>query len=400
MDDVITVALAFAPDLCTMTEPLFVDVVLDGRLARGQTVAYRGRQILPGRRAEDDAHLHRCRRPPLPRRSSRKRSALRRAARQVGSEGMTMRATPILFDCDPGHDDAIALVMAHRSPAIDLLGVTTTCGNAEIEKTTSNCLRILEFIGAGDVPVAQGCYRPLARPLVLGTADGPSGLEGSPYLPMPTKTGRAAARGRLPGGAAAARSRSRSVIVATGPLSQYRPHGPQAPATSCPKIKELVWMGGVFYRKSEIITPTEFNAFCDPEALKIVLDSGVPLTMVGLDVTMQVLVEAPQYAEFEKIDTPLGKVVVDWLKFYEKLHRNSMGVGGALHDPLALAVVIDPTLIRTKPVHVGVNLAGTYAFGATVADFWGERGEKPNAKIAYEVDADRFFDLLYSLLRD
>ena len=115
-------------------------------------------------------------------------------------------------------------------------------------------------------------------------------------------------------------------------------------------------MGGVFYRKSEIITPTEFNAFCDPEALKIVLDSGVPITMVGLDVTMQVLVEAPQFAELEKIDTPLGKVVVDWLKFYEKLHRNSMGVGGALHDPLALAVVIDPTLIRTKPVHIGVNL--------------------------------------------
>ncbi|RWQ64110.1 MAG: nucleoside hydrolase, partial [Mesorhizobium sp.] len=95
-------------------------------------------------------------------------------------------ATPILFDCDPGHDDAIALVMAHRSPAIKLLGVTTTCGNAEVEKTTANTLRILEFIGAGDVPVAQGCHRPLARPLVLGTADGPSGLEGSPYLPQAT----------------------------------------------------------------------------------------------------------------------------------------------------------------------------------------------------------------------
>ena len=92
--------------------------------------------------------------------------------------------------------------------------------------------------------------------------------------------------------------------------------------------------------------------------------------------------------------------VVDWLKFYEKLHRNSMGVGGALHDPLVIAAVIDPTLIRTKPVHVGVNLAAGYSFGATVADFWNERGEKPNANIAYEVDSDRFFDLLYSLLRD
>ncbi len=99
-----------------------------------------------------------------------------------------IRPTPIIPDCDPGHDDAIALVMAHRSQAIDLLGVTVTCGNAELDKCVSNTLRILEFIGAGDVPVAAGCYRPLARPLVLGTADGPSGLEGSPYPPMATKT--------------------------------------------------------------------------------------------------------------------------------------------------------------------------------------------------------------------
>ena len=309
-----------------------------------------------------------------------------------------MACVPILMDCDPGHDDAIALVMAHRSPAIDLLGVTTTCGNAEVERTTTNGLRILEFIGAGHIPVAKGCYRPIARPLVLGTADGPSGLEGSPYLPMPTKTVEPAhavdfLAARL------AEQPEPIQVVATGPLCniglmilKHR--------YVLPKIKELIWMGGVFYRKSEIITPTEFNAFCDPEALRIVLDCGVPITMVGLDVTMQVLVEEPQYVEFAKIDTPLGRVVVDWLKFYEKLHRNSMGVGGALHDPLALALVIDPTLVRTKPVHIGVDLGGTYTFGATVADFWGERKEKTNARIAYEVDADRFFDLLYSLLRD
>lgn len=309
-----------------------------------------------------------------------------------------MTAIPILFDCDPGHDDAIALVMAHRSPAIDLVGITTTCGNAEIEKTTSNCLRILEFIGAGDVPVAQGCHRPLARPLVLGTADGPSGLDGSPYLP-PAR-GEVVAQHAVDFLAEKLAAQPEPIdIVATGPLCNIGLLVLKHPQV-LPKIKQLTWMGGVFYRKSEIITPTEFNAFCDPEALKIVLDSGVPITMIGLDVTMQVLVEAAQFAEFEKIDTELGKVVVDWLRFYEKLHRNSMGVGGALHDPLALAVIIDPTLIRTKPVHVGVNLAGAYAFGATVADFWNERGEKPNANIAYEVDSDRFFALLYGLLKD
>jgi purine nucleosidase/pyrimidine-specific ribonucleoside hydrolase len=311
---------------------------------------------------------------------------------------MSGMPTPILYDCDPGHDDAIALVMAHRSPAVELLGVTTTCGNAELARTTHNALRIMEFIGASHVPVAAGCVRPLARPLVLGTADGPSGLEGSPYLPEPTMTVEPLhAVDFLAARLAAAPEPIR--VVATGPLCNLGLLALKHRAV-LPKIKELIWMGGVFYRKSEIITPTEFNAFCDPEALAIVLASGVPMTMVGLDVTMQVLVEAPQYAEFEKIDTPLGRVVLDWLRFYEKLHRNSMGVGGALHDPLALAVVIDPTLIRTRPAHIGVDLNGTYAFGATVADFWNERKKPANARIAVEVDADRFFDLLYGLLRD
>jgi pyrimidine-specific ribonucleoside hydrolase len=218
---------------------------------------------------------------------------------------MTMNAVspvPILIDCDPGHDDAIALVMAHRSPAIDLLAVTTTCGNAGIDKTTRNCLRVLEFIGASDVPVAAGCVRPLARPLVLGTADGPSGLEGSPYLPEPTMALQPMHAVEL----LAQKLREAPApmdFVATGPLTNLGLLFLKYPDV-VPKIKMLTWMGGVFYRKSEIISPTEFNAFCDPEALKIVLDVGVPITMVGLDVTRRVLVEAPQFEKLSEIDTP------------------------------------------------------------------------------------------------
>lgn len=309
-----------------------------------------------------------------------------------------MTATPILFDCDPGHDDAIALVMAHRSPAVELLGVTTTCGNAELEKTTSNALRILEYLGASNVPVAAGCVRPLARPLVLGTADGPSGLDGSPYLPEATiKPVEQHAVDFLADKLRA--SAEPLTVVATGPLCNIGLMILKHPDVLS-KIKQLIWMGGVFFRKSEIITPTEFNAFCDPEALKIVLDSGIDILMVGLDVTMQVLIEKPQYDELATIDTPLGKLVHDWLLFYEKLHRNSMGVGGAMHDPLALALVIDPTLVKTRPAHIGVDLSGSYTFGATVADYWGERGEKDNARIAYEVDAERFFKLMFDLLRN
>jgi purine nucleosidase/pyrimidine-specific ribonucleoside hydrolase len=310
---------------------------------------------------------------------------------------MAIEPKPILIDCDPGHDDAVALVMAHRSPAIELLGVTTTCGNAGIEKTTHNALRILEFVGASHVPVAAGCVRPLTRPLVLGTADGPSGLEGSKYLPDPTMTIEPMHAVEFLAQKLAEVSEPID-FVATGPLTNVALLVMKHPQVLA-KIKKLTWMGGVFYRKSEIISPTEFNAFCDPEALKIVLDSGIPMTMVGLDVTRRVLIEEPQFEELAKIDTPLGRLVIDWLRYYDKLHRKTMNIGGAMHDPLALAAVIDPTLITTRAAHIAVDVGGTYTFGATVADFWGTRGEKPNAEIAVDVDVDRFFELMFRLLR-
>ncbi len=309
-----------------------------------------------------------------------------------------MTPVPVILDCDPGHDDAIALVMAHRSPAIDLIGVTTTCGNATLDRTTENARRILQFIGATDVPIAAGCRSPLARDLVLGTADGPSGLDGSPYLPdasMPLDPRHAV--DFLADTLRAARTPV--TLVPTGPLCNIGMLLLKHPELK-PKIERIVLMGGAMYRRSEYITPTEFNIFCDPEAAAIVLDSGLDITMVGLDVTMHVLVEADQFAEFEKIDTPLGRVVVDWLRFYEKLHRGQMGVGGALHDPLALAVVIDPTLITTRDAHVAIDLTGTHTFGATVADYWNLRRLGTNVKVASTVDSDRFFEMLYALLKD
>ena len=189
------------------------------------------------------------------------------------------------------------------------------------------------------------------------------------------------------------------VIVPTGPLTNIAMFLLKYPELKH-KIAKIVLMGGAFYRRSEYITPTEFNIFCDPEAARIVLDSGLDITMVGLDVTMHVLVEEEQFAELRKIKTPLGEVVLDWLKFYEKLHRGQMGVGGALHDPLALAVVIDPTLIETRDAHVEIDLTGTHTFGATVADYWNERKLGTNVKVASRVDSARFFNLLYDLLKN
>ncbi|WP_421850480.1 nucleoside hydrolase [Oricola sp.] len=307
-----------------------------------------------------------------------------------------MKPTKVILDCDPGHDDAIALLMAHKLPEVELLAVTTVCGNAPLAKTTANALRIMELIGATDVPIAAGCVSPIARPLVLGTADGPSGLDGSPYLPQPTiKPVDMHAVDFL---AAVLREAEEPVVLApTGPLTNVGMFVLKYPEL-LNRIEKVVLMGGACYRRDEYITPTEFNIFCDPEAAEIVLTSGMDITMVGLDVTMRVVVEEPQYEAIAGINTPLARVVEDWLKFYEKLHRGQMGIGGALHDPLVLAAVIDPEIIETREAHVEIDRTGTHTFGATVADFWGLRGLATNAKVASQVDSEKFFSMFYKSL--
>lgn len=308
-----------------------------------------------------------------------------------------MKPIKVIIDCDPGHDDAIALLMAHKLPEIELIAVTTVCGNAPLERTTINARRIMELLEATDVPIAAGCSTPLARQLVLGTADGPSGLDGSPYLPEP-KTELVPMHGVDFLAQKLREADEPVVLVPTGPLTNIGMLVLKHPDV-LPKIEKVVLMGGAFYRRSEIITPTEFNIFCDPEAAEIVLASGLDITMVGLDVTMHVLVEEEEFAAIEKIDTPLSRVVFDWLKFYEKLHRGQMGIGGALHDPLALAVVIDPDLIETREAHVSIDRTGTHTFGATVADYWKLNGEEPNVKVASRVDSAKFFEMLYRSLK-
>ncbi|MAY63899.1 MAG: nucleoside hydrolase [Rhizobiales bacterium] len=309
-----------------------------------------------------------------------------------------MKPIKVIIDCDPGHDDAIALLMAHRLPEIELVAVTTVCGNAPLERTTINARRIMELLGATDVPIAAGCATPLARSLVLGTADGPSGLDGSPYLPDPSVDVV-----EMHGVDFLAQKLREAdepiVLVPTGPLTNIGMLVLKYPELLS-KIEKVVLMGGAFYRRSEIITPTEFNIFCDPEAAEIVLASGLDITMVGLDVTMHVLVEEEEFAAIEKIDTPLSRVVFDWLKFYEKLHRGQMGIGGALHDPLALAVVINPGLIETREAHVSIDRTGTHTFGATVADYFRLNGLEPNVKVASRVDSAGFFEMLYRSLED
>lgn len=303
----------------------------------------------------------------------------------------------IILDCDPGHDDAIAILMALKCEKTELLGITTVCGNSTLENTTNNALRILDFVGYNHIPVAKGCSKPIRRKLVLGTADGPSGLEGSKYLNNKNKKCDILhavdfiAKCLI-------ESQEKITLIPTGPLTNIALFLLKYPELKN-KIEEIVLMGGVFYKPNEYYTPTEFNIVCDPEAADIVINSGIKTTMVGLDVTMKVLVEENEYKNFKKINTPVGKLVMDWLLFYEKLHRNTMGIGGALHDPLAFAYVVDKSIIKTKEVYLEVEKNGSIMYGATVADFWGLKKNKPNVNIAVEVNSNKFFNMLYKLLK-
>lgn len=301
----------------------------------------------------------------------------------------------ILLDCDPGHDDALAILLALASPELELLGISVVAGNSILDNNVRNACRVLELIGRTDIPVSVGHAGPLARPLVLGTADGPSGLEGSPYLPEPTmETVKTHAVDFLANKLSA--QDEPITFVATGPLTNVAalllkyPHVKE-------KIKEIIFMGGSFLRPNPYHTITEFNIFCDPEAANVVMRSGIPLIAIGLDVTMKVLVEEPQLRQIRAIDTPLARVLEDWLLYYEKLHRGTMGVGGAMHDPLCIAVAVDPSIVTTRSAYVETEIVGRRTFGYTVADFWNELGE-PNCEVAVAVDADRFWDMFIDRL--
>jgi inosine-uridine nucleoside N-ribohydrolase len=293
--------------------------------------------------------------------------------------------TPVLLDCDPGHDDAIALLLAAgRRDAVDLRAVTTVGGNAELEKVTLNARRVLTLAGVDDVPVAAGAARPRRGDLVTALeVHGQSGLDGA-ELPEP-------AMELDPRGAVELMAeRGPATVVATGPLTNVAAlleHAPDA-------VSEIVWMGGSTER-GNTQPYAEFNAMVDPEAAEIVFASGKPLTMVGLNLTHQAQATDDVVARFRALGTPVGEAVIGWLSFFADTYREVYGFGGPpVHDPCALALVIDPTLVRCDELFVAIETEGRWTRGATVVDLHGRFGRPANARVAMELDVPRFWDLV------
>jgi len=298
-------------------------------------------------------------------------------------------STPILLDCDPGHDDAIALLLALGSDELELRGVTVVAGNQTLEKTTANAIRVLELAGRGDVPVAVGSPRPLVRePFVAAYVHGETGLDGPDLPPPQAEPSDQHAVDFL------AERLEGATLVATGPLTNVALLLARYPEA---RPERIVLMGGAI-AEGNVTPAAEFNIWADPEAAARVFASGLDVTMVGLDVTHQALVTAA-HAEQLRGAGRVGKVVAELLDFYGVFHREVYGFDGSpVHDAVAVAHVIDPTLLELQHLNVRVDCESELCRGRTVVDVWRRSGMEPTANVAVGIDSERFLTLLLDRL--
>ncbi len=297
-------------------------------------------------------------------------------------------AVPCILDCDPGHDDAIAILLAAAHPALELRAITTVGGNAPLDKVTLNARRICTLAGIRGVPIAAGAEGP-ADGVLEPAADvhGESGLDG-PELPAPdVELDPRPAVDLIAGEVAAAGEPI--TLFATGPLTNV---AAALARVDRERIREIVWMGGSTERGNR--TPyAEFNAWVDPPAAAAVLASGVPFTMVGLNLTHQALATADVIARMRALGTRLGDTVAGWFELFGANYRSLFGADAPpVHDPCAIALVAEPGVVRCIDAFLAIETEGRWTRGATVVDLRGRLGREPNARIALELDAARFWD--------
>jgi pyrimidine-specific ribonucleoside hydrolase len=308
---------------------------------------------------------------------------------------------PIILDGDPGHDDAIAWVMAFAEEKLDVRGVVTVAGNAPLKKTTRNMLQIMTLIGSfadiKGVPLAEGCANPLCgEPFEIPVeVHGESGLDG-PVLPEPT-----AALSELGGVELMAKLLQESeepiTLVPTGPLTNIAGLLLAHPELK-PKIAHISLMGGGMLMGNW--TPAaEFNILVDPEAAKVVFESGIPITMAGLDVTEKAYVTPEDFERIRALGGNVAEIVAEWLEFFYRFHQKFGYVGAPVHDPVAIVALIKPEILEIKDVYVQIETSGEYCRGATIGDFLGKAGQKPNARVIMNINREAFVDMIVDSIR-
>ena len=306
-----------------------------------------------------------------------------------------MKRIPVILDGDPGHDDAIAWVLAASSPLLDIRAVTSVCGNQTIEKTTYNTMRVMTLLGLR-VPMAMGRPGPLVgEAIVAPTVHGQTGLDG-PDLPEPDFEKSPLSAVQLMA-EVLAQSQEPVALIPTGPLTNVAALLLAHPELKS-KIRVISLMGGGIHHGNW--TPAaEFNILVDPHAAKIVFEFGIPLIMAGLDVTEKALIQPEDFQRIRAVGNPVAVTVADWLAFFYQFHRSLGYPGAPVHDAVAVAALIRPDILESRDLHVEVETGGDYCAGCTLGDVRPWSNAVPNAKVLTGIDRQAFADLLVEAVK-
>ncbi|WP_226655066.1 nucleoside hydrolase [Pseudalkalibacillus hwajinpoensis] len=302
----------------------------------------------------------------------------------------------VILDCDPGHDDAISIILAASSDRIQIEGITTVAGNVEVEKTTLNALKVCDLLGL-DVPVARGAEQPLVKVREFAPdIHGDSGLDGPqlPEVPKKQVIDQHAVDFIIERVMA---SDGEITLVPTGPLTNIALALQKEPAI-VEKIQEIVLMGGGTFGNW---TPTaEFNIYVDAEAAEMVFNSGVPVTMFGLDVTHQAITTPAILDRIASIGSPISEFVGELLAYFTQTYKDIFGFEGApIHDACTVAYLIDESIFEFETVRVDIETKGEFTYGTTCVDHLHVTGREPNVKFANGIDQEKFWGLLLSALK-
>lgn len=303
-------------------------------------------------------------------------------------------ARPIIIDTDPGQDDAVALLAALGSPELDVRAITAVAGNVPLPLTARNARIMVELAGRPDVPVFAGCARPMVRSLTTAEyVHGPTGIDGAD-LPEPTVP---LAEGHAVDyliDAVMSSDVGELTLCTLGPLTNVGMAMVKEPRLAS-RLRELVMMGGGFFEGGNVTPAAEFNIYVDPHAAHVVFTSGVPITMMPLDVTHKALTSDARVQRFRELGTRAGDAVAGMLDFFDRYDEAKYGTDGApLHDPCVIAWLLEPQLFSGRDCHVAIEHHSETTMGMTVIDWWGVTGEPATAHVVNEIDADAYFELL------
>ncbi|MDY0095818.1 MAG: nucleoside hydrolase [Candidatus Vecturithrix sp.] len=310
---------------------------------------------------------------------------------------MMMQKKKVIIDCDPGHDDAAAIILAARSPELELIGITCVAGNVEVEKTSMNALKLCGLAGIRKVPVVRGMAKPMFSELQTASAvHGKSGLDGVILPPTDLQL--------YPGHAVdflvetLLASNNDITLIPTAPLTNIAMAMLREPRI-IPRVAQIVLMGGAMGLGN--VTPSaEFNIYTDPEAAKVVFESGAPIVMVGLDATHKAPLRQEHLNLISRHGTPVSVALTSMFRFYlGAVEQFGIPEYAALHDACAVASVCDPSLLKTQLMRVDIEIKGELTRGRTVCDPYLAQGKPPNVHVGVDFDAERFFAMLIERLK-